>query len=233
MDLVLPVALAAALALSLNMARAEPRATQLIVVAPHAVAGPRATMRAYERDATGPWREVGAAAPVVGGAKGFAPAWRDMRRTLAAKPGRRRFLKREGDKRTPLGLFTVGRPFGFAPDPRQGYLQLRAGETFCIDDPASPQYGVIVGAGDRRKAGSAEDMGAEPLYRSGFVVDYSANGARRGGSCIFLHIWRKPGAGTAGCVAMSGENMARLQAWLRPGALILITARPEEALSRL
>ena len=36
------------------------------------------------------------------------------------------------------------------------------------------------------------------------------------GSAIFMHIWRSPDSGTAGCTAMTRENIEQLLAWLDP-----------------
>lgn len=57
---------------------------------------------------------------------------------------------------------------------------------------------------------SAEQMHDQPLYRQGIAVQ--TNGV---GSCIFMHIWRGPKRGTAGCIAMSEADMIMLKAWLK------------------
>ena len=36
-------------------------------------------------------------------------------------------------------------------------------------------------------------MRATLLYRRGLVVDYPTDAANKAGSCIFIHVWRRPG----------------------------------------
>ena len=49
---------------------------------------------------------------------------------------------------------------------------------------------------------SAEEMRAERLYREGFNIAYRSDAAKKTGSCIFLHLWKGEGQGTAGCAAV-------------------------------
>ena len=73
-------------------------------------------------------------------------------------------------------------------------------------------------------------MGAEPLYRRGLVIDYRSDAAAKAGSCIFLHVWRGPGHGTAGCVALPEGRVAALQDFLAEGSVIAIL--PDSAFDR-
>src|SRR5262249_41460226 len=96
--------------------------------------------------------------------------------------------KVEGDKRTPAGFFRIGASFGFAPSRRPGYIELKGGETVCVEDPTSPFYNTIT---KRSEIGSveADDMRSSPFYRSGLFVDYPSDRATQRRSCIFIHIW--------------------------------------------
>jgi L,D-peptidoglycan transpeptidase YkuD (ErfK/YbiS/YcfS/YnhG family) len=179
------------------------------------------TLRTFERaDQTAAWRETGAAQSVVIGRRGLG--WGHPFATLA-KPGEP--VKREGDKKTPAGIYRLGATFGFDAAARDGHLELRPGVQYCVDDTSSPHYGRIV---ERTVAGagtSGENMGAEPLYKRGLVIDYPPNAAAKAGSCIFLHIWEGAGKGTAGCVAMPEAGVARLQEWAGggDGAIALVS----------
>src|SRR5205085_414028 len=51
-------------------------------------------------------------------------------------------------------------------------------------------------------------------YRIGFVIEHNAAGVAYGGSCIFAHVWKTPADATAGCTAMSDEDMQALLRWL-------------------
>jgi L,D-peptidoglycan transpeptidase YkuD (ErfK/YbiS/YcfS/YnhG family) len=70
-----------------------------------------------------------------------------------------------------------------------------------------------------------------PMYRRGLVVDYPTNARARAGSCIFIHVWRSPTTGTAGCVALPEARVEALQDFSAAGAVIAILPRP--ALARL
>jgi D-alanyl-D-alanine dipeptidase len=138
--------------------------------------------------------------------------------------------KTEGDLRTPAGIFPIGRTFGFDASNHPGHVVLKVGETLCVDDPASPAYNKIVSRQDVGPSVSAEDMRAIPLYRAGIVVDYPTDREGRRGSCIFIHVWRGPGMGTAGCVAMPEPRVKALQVFTRKPSVLAIL--PESALKQ-
>ncbi len=201
-------------------------AERLLVVTTRGMDSTTARLRLFARDRPGTtWRPESRSEPAVVGRHGLA--WGDPFRS-SATPGEP--VKREGDGRTPAGFYAVGRSFGQAPLSRAGHLTLRPGSAICVDDPASPAYNTIL---ERPLAGPmphGEDMGAEPLYRRGLVIDYPSDRARRAGSCIFLHVWRGPTKGTAGCVALPEARVAALQELSQSGAVIAIL--PEAALAR-
>src|SRR5262249_2849669 len=118
--------------------------------------------------------------------------------------------KVEGDNRTPAGFFRIGSSFGFAPSRRPGYIELKSGETVCVEDPSSPFYNTITKRADIG-AVEADDMRSSALYRSGLFVDYPSDRATRRGSCIFVHIWSAPDTGTSGCVGLPEARVEALQ----------------------
>ena len=50
-----------------------------------------------------------------------------------------------------------------------------------------------------------------PMYRRGLLVQLSDRRPARAGSCIFIHVWRSPTTGTAGCVAVPEPRVEALQ----------------------
>jgi L,D-peptidoglycan transpeptidase YkuD (ErfK/YbiS/YcfS/YnhG family) len=187
---------------------------------------PVARVRLFERGAAGEtWHPLGTAEAAVVGRAGMA--WGYPFRTAA---GAGEPKKMEGDRRTPAGIYGIGRSFGFTTFRRNDHLVLKPGEAICVDDPASPAYNTI---GSRKTLGPAargEDMGTISLYRRGLVIDYPTDRSSRAGSCIFLHVWRGPAKGTNGCVAMPESRIERLQSFARGSAAIAIL--PENALPR-
>ncbi len=187
------------------------RATRLIIVSVPDVDSTKATMRTFLRKSpAASWVVQSTAEPAVVGTGGIAWGHPYVSYARRGEP-----IKKEGDKRTPAGLYRLGATFGFAREERRGHLHLKPGAHYCVHDPKSPLYGHIV---PRAKAGaktSGEDMSALPLYKRGIVVDYAPRQRAKAGSCIFLHIWDGEGVGTAGCVALPEERVAHLQAWTK------------------
>jgi L,D-peptidoglycan transpeptidase YkuD (ErfK/YbiS/YcfS/YnhG family) len=134
--------------------------------------------------------------------------------------------KHEGDGRSPAGVFTLGKAFGYAATAatKMPYLALSDSD-YCIDSGTSPLYNQIV---DTRKVGAdAQKDSTEPMrrdihvngdqrYREGLVIQNNPHNVPGYGSCIFAHLWKAPGEATTGCTAMASETMDKLLAWLKP-----------------
>lgn len=196
-------------------------ATQVLLVSAKAMSAKTGIMRRFERAGDSAWEPSGGAIPVALGFNGMRWAW------SSGALHRGGLVKKEGDGATPAGVFPVGAPFGFEPASLPGYVRLEPGRQFCINEPEAPSYNTIVAP---RPAGVAgEDMGTVGLYRRGFFVEYPTNRTVRGGSCTFIHVWRRPNAGTAGCVASSEANIAALQNWVRAKAALIAILPDKEA----
>jgi L,D-peptidoglycan transpeptidase YkuD (ErfK/YbiS/YcfS/YnhG family) len=195
-------------------------ARRLVLVVAESMNTAAATAALYERtSAASPWRQVHRAGRAVVGAAGMGWGFSFRALARAGEP-----VKVEGDKRAPAGVFGIGVSFGFSASQRPGYLQLRD-DTVCVDAPSSPAYSTIT---SRKLVGpnvSGEDMRRIDLYRRGLVVDYPTDRAARAGSCIFIHVWRGEGRGTAGCVAMPEARIAALQDFAMQQAVIAILWR--------
>lgn len=194
---------------------------QAVVVTP--TSSTAGTLTMFEREEkSSPWRQQGSPVPVSLGSGGLA-AGRGKRCGLPAKT--------EGDGRTPVGTYPLGPAFGRPASfpTRMPYLRINL-HTEAVDDSASRFYNRIV---DRRRVATPDWKSSEEMFRSdhlydlGIVVGYNTKPARPGkGSCIFLHIWKLPGATTAGCVAMSRADLERIVRWLEPAAKPVIVIRP-------
>ena len=142
--------------------------------------------------------------------------------------------KREGDGKTPVGVFAIRRGFGLATPPQVGiaYTQLHGGEQW-VDDVASARYNQWV-TKDTTPVDwtSAEDLPSETVaYQYVAVIEYNtSNIVKGGGSAIFLHCSK--GRPTAGCISVSEEAMIKILGMLTPNTQIVI-ARSDEELKRL
>jgi D-alanyl-D-alanine dipeptidase len=111
----------------------------------------------------------------------------------------------------------------------------------CVDDARSASYNRVTTklaeeiAQARAEWSSSEKMSQEPLYKWGVVVDQNMTPLVQpaGGSCIFLHIWRAPDRGTAGCTAMDETALTTTIGWLTPKASPLMVQLPRAEYQRL
>ncbi len=148
--------------------------------------------------------------------------WDNVLGRMEASAGRsgfgRRGIKREGDGRTPTGIYPLVSVFGYdqsAPT-RMPYRQVTE-EDIWVDDAQSSDYNRWVQRG-RTGASSFEDLRrSDDLYRYAVIIGYNMDPVVSGlGSAIFLHVWRGRGIPTEGCVAMAVEDVTRIIAWLDP-----------------
>lgn len=170
--------------------------------------------RLYERKAaTSKWKAVGAEFPVVVGRTGLA--WGQD-----SAPERATGFKKEGDGKSPAGMFPLTRVFGTAVKPEQltfPYVRLES-QTECVDDVNSTHYNKIVGrsqVGNFDWKSSEKMLAIGPPYELGVFVAYNSYPVVRGnGSCIFLHIWKDAATPTAGCTAMERADLERIVSWI-------------------
>jgi D-alanyl-D-alanine dipeptidase len=196
-------------------------------------------MRRYARDGVRTaWRAVGAEVPVVVGAAGLG--WGDGLHGVGA-PGDAGPIKKEGDNRSPAGVFRLTSAFGYAPKDSFPWIRMpyaQATDAYkCVDDMRSVHYNQMLfrSPGAAVDWNSAEDMHRpDSLYRLGVVVEHNGNGREiGGGSCIFLHIWPGAAGSTSGCTAFSSDAMKELLAWLDPDALPILVQLPRGSYERL
>lgn len=174
------------------------------------------TIQLFERDRDGcSWIAIGQSMPAVIGKNGLA--WGIGLHPHHSVP----LEKREGDKKSPAGIFSIGTAFGFASKTEMNHLQIEYLpldlSIEAVDDPLSAYYNMIV-HNTRVKSdwNSSEKMSSEPLYELGFAINHNfPNPQPEKGSAIFFHIWRNSNSGTAGCTATSKEYVSTILSWLK------------------
>jgi uncharacterized protein YijF (DUF1287 family) len=203
---------------------------QLLLVRGDAWDSFRGQAQRYERDTIGgAWLAVGDPFPIVLGQAGMA--WGRGLHGDGAPPGSRGPIKREGDKRSPAGVFRIGAAWGRSEAGATKLAYASESATLrCVDDPASAHYNEIVDA-----ATTSEDWtSAEPMrryYELAIVVEHNPARVSSAGSCIFLHRWRDHDSPVTGCTAMADDRLDELAAWLEPGAVIV--SLPASTLDRV
>lgn len=132
--------------------------------------------------------------------------------------------KREGDGKTPSGIYPLKMTFGYGESAKtkMPYRQALADDVW-VDDPYAEDYNRWAKKSETQAA-SYEIMKREDnLYKYGIVIEYNTDPVIRGnGSAIFLHIWKCDCIPTAGCVAVSEEDIIKILGWLDPEASPLI-----------
>lgn len=120
--------------------------------------------------------------------------------------------KKEGDLKTPAGLYPIGDAFGTKPLAIQmDYKYITADDKF-IDDVNHQGYNTWVAGFTDAK--SYETMLSAP-YLYGAIINYNKDPVVAGrGSAIFIHVWRSPSLPTAGCIALEKEQVVKLLYWL-------------------
>lgn len=193
---------------------APDKSLQKIVVTTSNVNSSHGMMRLYERKDTAiSWGNPVMSFEVVIGKNGFAF---DSTQFEKLEFGH---YKHEGDGCSPVGIFTLGKIFGYHDTSglKMPYEQVDVND-LCVDDVNSKYYNLLIDDDtiNPRDYKSYERMEREDLqYEYGVWVNYNTAPQLPGmGSCIFLHIWKNPSHPTSGCTAMSKENMLKLIYWL-------------------
>jgi L,D-peptidoglycan transpeptidase YkuD (ErfK/YbiS/YcfS/YnhG family) len=212
-------------------------AGQVIVVTAPSSTTSHGTLRAYERDGEGGWREVVGATRARLGWSGLA---------LAAD-------RRQGTGKTPAGTFAIPRSFGRLADPGTAlpYRQFDRNDAWTYNPKRPATYNIFqtVDTSWRTYGSYVERLwtyGAQ--YRYVAVLDYNlpdgpiragADGVRRtaspantrAGGGIFLHV--SNGRSTAGCVAIPQRVMRDVLRWLDPSRSPVIVIGTEANIGRM
>ncbi len=196
---------------------------QLLVVSSHDFGSTQGSLQAYEKS-HGIWQKSFEPIKVNLGRSGMA--W--GKGLIAFYPAQEEPVKREGDGRSPAGLFTLESFFGYEKgDYRFPYLQSTLSD-LCIDDSSSPVYNTIVHSQDTGAFKSFEYMRrSDKLYKLGIVVGHNPQAVHEGGSCIFIHIQKDHNAPTSGCTALVEEKLLILMQWLDKTKEPLLLQLPE------
>jgi D-alanyl-D-alanine dipeptidase len=177
-------------------------------------------MICFERtNSSGEWRKWGRTVPVVLGRNGLG--WGTG---LHPTNDLRGPIKREGDGKSPAGIFRLSGAFGYAEATSAKWIRLPyvqcTSALECVDDPQSRHYNTTL---ERSKVSkpdwqSFEHMKrSDELYELGIFIDHNVSPTAAGrGSCIFMHIWEARGIGTSGCTAMARERLEEILRWLEP-----------------
>ncbi len=217
---------------------------QLVVVTTASWTATTGRLQRYQRGAAstgGAFVKVGAAIDVVVGDGGLG--WGIGVHEFASGPADPK--KMEGDGRAPADVFRLTSVLGKVgvPATKMAKHVIEAGDV-CVDDVTSGLYNRVLAPPPPEKSwNSAEKMLRErdALYDLVVVVDHnhavdSVVGERpiKGrGSCVFLHVWRRPNSPTVGCTAMTQNALTDVVMWLDPAQQPLLVQLPRDVYARV
>lgn len=129
--------------------------------------------------------------------------------------------KREGDGKTPRGIYSFGQAFGVAGNPGTSRRWLQVNNNhYWVDDVNSSYYNKLVDASQTGiQWSSAEHLISYPTaYRYAIALNYNTACTPGAGSAIFLHC--STGGATAGCISVSQSDMIRILKMIQGDTLI-------------
>jgi len=151
-------------------------------------------------------------------------------------------LKREGDGRSPAGVFDIGGVWGahksVKKHPKTFYHQVTPRDLW-VEDGSSKYYNQFLTLAHEpaseweKKAQMKQDDYPHSLK---MFISHNAfpNVVPNGGSSIFFHIWRREGAAaTAGCTTMVEEKLRWLIATVDPGRRPIYVLLPRSEYEKL
>jgi len=124
--------------------------------------------------------------------------------------------KKEGDLKSPAGIFKLSTVYGYAPSIQTAMDYTPSSENLiCIDDTSSHHYNSIQKIDSALNISSFEWMKREDkLYKYAIFVEHNSDKVDGDGSCIFMHIQKAISASTAGCTSMHETQLKELIMWL-------------------
>jgi D-alanyl-D-alanine dipeptidase len=200
------------------------KSKQLVLIITNGWNSTHGQLQTYERfNVKDAWKPTSAATPVVIDSNGLA--WVTQPEQTPTGP-----IKKEGDMRTPAGIFPLGPTFGFGPSYikkiSMPYQEITA-NTVCVNDSQSHYYGRII---DTKKIAkpdwkSSDSMRQNPQNLWGIAVQT--------GSCSFLNIANKESTTNTDSVALPETEIENLITWLNPHKKALIVILPKTEYKKL
>ena len=187
-----------------NLAPAQ-NARQLFIVA--GVGKTTAWVSMHEKDAQGNWQQI-MTTPGFIGKEGLGKT-------------------KEGDGKTPIGVFRFDKAMGIAPDPGCSLPYTQVDENyFWSGDPRQGMgYNRLVDIRDYPnldKEASEHLVDYDPHYTYALNISYNSDCIVGVGSAIFLHCFGPMKPYTGGCVAIPENQMRLVMQRLDPQCVVII-----------
>ncbi len=188
-----------------------PDTKQLLVVTTKNWSAPNGMLQRYERT-NKKWQKVGKSISIKLGRNGLG--WGIG---FHYTPKNAKIIKKEGDGKSPAGIFSLKQAFGYQPFIGEYPYEVYKSTDHCVDDIDSKLYNKIVDSTKVKIDYKSKEHMKFPkdYYKYGIVVNHNhideAGAIKGAGSCIFIHIKKVP---TAGCTVMSEREIKEIIGWL-------------------
>ena len=134
--------------------------------------------------------------------------------------------KKEGDGKSPIGVFHFTEALGIQPDPGCGLGYTQVDKThYWVGDSNSPRYNTLVSTReykDFNKKDSEHIIDYTMAYPYVLNISYNEDGKPGLGSAIFLHCQTKNHF-TGGCVAIPEKVMVQVMRRVREDCVVVMT----------
>jgi L,D-peptidoglycan transpeptidase YkuD (ErfK/YbiS/YcfS/YnhG family) len=128
--------------------------------------------------------------------------------------------QKEGDGRSPTGIYSLGTAFGTVSWPSGVAWPYRqtTSQDYWVDDVKSTDYNKWIRySGDPYSRWQSFERLNISQYKYALVINYNLPTIVVGrGSAIFLHVWKGSGTSTSGCTALAADKVLAIQRWLDP-----------------
>jgi len=132
---------------------------------------------------------------------------------------------KEGDGKTPVGVFLFIKAFGILENPgtKLEYTQVDNGD-YWVDDSYSKYYNQFVDIGNVMKDWKSAEHIAEygECYYYVLATSYNVERIPGKGSAVFLHCTSENAEATAGCIAVPEVYMREIMKRVRPQCVLII-----------
>ena len=132
---------------------------------------------------------------------------------------------REGDGKTPVGVFRFTNAFGILENPGAKIEYTQVDERhYWVDDSESRYYNQFISIDEVKKDwDSAEHICKfEESYHYVLATSYNIERIPGAGSAVFLHCTSEDAKATAGCIAIPEKDMRELMKNVEPQCILII-----------
>lgn len=147
----------------------------------------------------------------------WKPVFKNYQVNIGTKGFAKINKKIEGDLKAPTGLFPLRFAFGYLKniDTKLKFITLTDND-YWITDPKSKWYNKWVHDIPSDASKYEKMRRSDKLHKYGLAIGYNEINKPGRGSAITMHVERKKGFATAGCLSLPEENVKQIIRWLDP-----------------